>query len=160
MLQTILPWSTGSNDHTTSVAWGDVNGDGLLDLAVGNDGQSSKVYLNKDQDGAAQVLCLDARTGQTVWQAARKAFRACYSTPFVLQRAGEEAELIVASTAGISGYHPNTGAEIWKYTWTFARNPLRTVASPVAGSRTIVPFGGSGVSRVIPAIASAFELTQ
>ena len=34
------------------------------------------------------------------------------------------------------------------------------VGSPVRGSRTIVPFTGSGVSRVIPASASAFELTQ
>ena len=34
------------------------------------------------------------------------------------------------------------------------------VGSPVRGSRTMTPFGGSGVSRVIPAAASAREFTQ
>ena len=34
------------------------------------------------------------------------------------------------------------------------------VASPVCGSRTIMPFGGLGVSRVMPASARAFELAQ
>ncbi len=32
--------------------------------------------------------------------------------------------------------------------------------SPVAGSRSMRPFGGSGVSRVTPAIASAFEFAH
>ncbi len=38
-----------SNDNTLSVALGDVEGDGDLDLAVGNDNQQSVIYLN---DGA------------------------------------------------------------------------------------------------------------
>ncbi len=32
---------------TTSVAWGDWNGDGDLDLAIGNDGQANQVYDNE-----------------------------------------------------------------------------------------------------------------
>ncbi|MCP4540916.1 MAG: hypothetical protein GY832_27590, partial [Chloroflexi bacterium] len=42
-------FGTGS-DQTYSVAWGDVDGDGDLDLAVGNIGQQNVVYLN-DGDG-------------------------------------------------------------------------------------------------------------
>ena len=49
-------WQSAAADYTTSLAWGDVNGDGYLDLAVGNgpfrdengietEGQN-KVYLN------------------------------------------------------------------------------------------------------------------
>ena len=37
---------------------------------------------------------------------------------------------------------------------------INPVGSPVFGSRTMVPFGGSGVFFVMPAAASAFELTH
>ena len=39
-------WSSPLN-NTLSVAWGDLNGDGYLDLAIGNDGKN-EVYLNNN----------------------------------------------------------------------------------------------------------------
>ncbi|MCS7060119.1 MAG: FG-GAP-like repeat-containing protein [Anaerolineae bacterium] len=39
-------WSSPTVSPTTSIAWGDWNDDGWLDLAVGNDGQADQVFAN------------------------------------------------------------------------------------------------------------------
>ncbi|MEM7124840.1 MAG: VCBS repeat-containing protein [Chloroflexota bacterium] len=39
-------WSSEENDRTQGIAWGDVNGDGFPDLAVGNFVQANRVYMN------------------------------------------------------------------------------------------------------------------
>ena len=49
--QLSLAWSSTEADFTESVAWGDVDGDGHLDLAVGNNGEPNRVYLNQGLDG-------------------------------------------------------------------------------------------------------------
>ena len=38
-----LAWTSPESEKTGSVAWGDMNGDGLADLAVGNDGAPNRV---------------------------------------------------------------------------------------------------------------------
>lgn len=103
-----------------------------------------KVFLNNDQDGSSKLLAFDAVTGKTAWEAQRKAFRACYGTPFLNDRADGSKELIVASTAGITGYDPATGKEYWWYTWTFQGMALRIVASPVAANGLVFVNSGAG----------------
>ena len=68
-----------------------------------------KVILNVDQDDLAEVVAFDAKTGDLVWKKSRPAFRACYTTPFVLERDGKT-EVIVGSTAGVTSYDPKDGA--------------------------------------------------
>jgi hypothetical protein len=48
-----LAWSSPETDVTRSVAWGDWDGDGDLDLAVGNQGEPNRVYEN---DGGSLSL--------------------------------------------------------------------------------------------------------
>ena len=48
-------WQSSEEDPTLSVAWGDIDGDGDLDLAVGNNGAPNRIYVNRhgtlDQQG-------------------------------------------------------------------------------------------------------------
>ncbi len=104
-----------------------------------------KVYYNHDQDGAAVIVALDAKTGKTAWEKTRKAFRTCYSTPFLQERSDGESDLIVASTAGLTGYDPATGKENWTWAWDFApTKPLRTVGSPILSNGLVVVGSGDG----------------
>jgi outer membrane protein assembly factor BamB len=103
-----------------------------------------KVILANDQDGKAVLLAFDTRTGKTVWEAERKAYRASYATPFINDRADGSKELIVASTAGISGYDPANGKEFWNCALTFQGMPLRIVASPVAANGLVFAACGAG----------------
>jgi outer membrane protein assembly factor BamB len=105
----------------------------------------SKVFVANDQDDEAELLAFDAATGKDAWRAKRKAYRACYSIPFLIEKPGMPAELIVGSTAGVTSYDPETGHENWDFTsWPFAKMALRTVASPIAVNGIIVANSGDG----------------
>ncbi len=103
-----------------------------------------KVILANDQDGSAHLLAFDAKTGDKAWESERKAFRTCYSTPFVNVRPDGKKELIVASTAGVTGYNPADGSANWWYTWSFTGMALRTVASPIASGGLVFANSGDG----------------
>jgi outer membrane protein assembly factor BamB len=102
-----------------------------------------RVYLTNDQDGSAALLAFDAETGKPAWQRERRAYRTCYSTPFV-RVLPEGPELVVASTAGVTAYDPASGDVNWNCDWPFAGRPLRTVASPIAGAGLIFASAGDG----------------
>jgi outer membrane protein assembly factor BamB len=102
------------------------------------------VFLNNDQDGKATLTALHAKDGKIAWQVPREAFRACYSTPFILKEGDKPAELIVTSTAGIAGYEPSTGEEKWNWAWKFDGMALRTVGSSVYLNGVVFATSGDG----------------
>jgi outer membrane protein assembly factor BamB len=103
-----------------------------------------KVFFANEKDRSSQLLAFDAKTGKTLWKADRKPFRTCYSVPFILDKKDGESELIVGSTAGITGYNPANGHENWNFTWSFKTKPLRTVASPIAHQGLVFQTSGDG----------------
>jgi len=104
------------------------HGAGASPIPIGD-----KVYLNNDQDGKAELLCLEGKTGNVVWSVHRPFHRACYSSPLLRTFAdGRKPELVVVSTKGITGYDPDSGAQHWNWEWDFkTKLLLRTVASPI-----------------------------
>jgi outer membrane protein assembly factor BamB len=99
-----------------------------------------------DQPVPCLVFAFNAKDGSEAWKAPRKSFRACYSTPFIREDDKGKPELIVASTAGVTGYNPADGSENWNYVWSFpnARQPLRTVASPIEAAGLVIANAGEG----------------
>jgi outer membrane protein assembly factor BamB len=106
---------------------------------------AGRVFLADDQDGSSVLVAFEAKTGKPLWQAARRPYRSCYSTPFIREIPGG-AELVVASTAGVTAYDPETGSVNWNCDWPHAnpKKPLRTVASPVTSGGLIFANAGDG----------------
>lgn len=103
-----------------------------------------KVIIANDQDGLAEVLALDAESGEVLWKTARAPFRASYSTPLLVERPGEATEVLVASTGGASTYDLRSGSETWKWIWKSNDKQLRTVGSPIVSNGLVVFSGGNG----------------
>lgn len=119
------------------------------------------VILNNDQDGAASLVALKSITGEVAWEASRRPYRACYSTPFILAD-GAKTELIVASTGGITSYDPHSGKVNWDWIWDFTGTmPLRTVGSPIYSNGLIIAASGDGGgARHLVAIRAANGKTE
>jgi outer membrane protein assembly factor BamB len=115
------------------------HGPGMSPMVVGE-----RVILINDQDVSSVLIALNAKDGKTAWEAPRKHFRACYSTPFLLEKVGADPQLIVGSTAGLTSYEPTSGKENWSWTWKFDGMALRTVASPVQSQGIIILSSGDG----------------
>jgi len=103
-----------------------------------------KVIAVSDGDNHAEVFCVDSKTGKVLWSQKRQHFRASYCTPLV--RTGHQGEeVIVSSTAGLTGYDLATGHPNWNWTWPFESKPLRSVSSPVLSTgNTLLASAGDG----------------
>ncbi|QVL32151.1 PQQ-binding-like beta-propeller repeat protein [Telmatocola sphagniphila] len=115
------------------------HGAGLSPIVVGD-----QVIINNDQQDFAEIQAFSAKTGSPTWKKARQAYRACYSTPFVIQKPKGPSELIVTSTAGLTSYNPDTGAVNWNWMWKFDKKGLRTVGSAIAQNGIIIAASGDG----------------
>jgi outer membrane protein assembly factor BamB len=100
--------------------------------------------LAKAVANPSTLYALDKKTGNTVWEARREPYRACYSAPFVIERPGKATELIITSTTAITSYDPDSGKPNWNWKWSFSSMPLRTVASTAFVNDTLLACSGDG----------------
>lgn len=113
------------------------------------------VFVNVDDDQHAELIAFDAKTGQKKWAAPRKAHRACYTTPFLLERSGRAVELILGTTTAVTSYQPATGKVNWEYpvVWPKGDTPLRVIGHPVyAGGLLVLSSGDGGGARYMAGI--------
>ncbi len=115
------------------------HGAGASPVVAGNN-----VVVNVDQDGKAELRAFDAKTGKPAWSKKRDFERACYSSPFLLEKTDAGPDLLVASTGGVTAYDPNDGKVIWNYVWKFDKARLRTVGSPIYHAGMIFAISGDG----------------
>jgi outer membrane protein assembly factor BamB len=112
------------------------------------------VYVNVDDDKRAELIAFDAKTGEKRWSAPRQPHRASYSTPFLLERPGKPAELLLGTTTAVTAYEPATGKVVWSFEtpWPSGRK-LRVVGSPIAADGlVVVPHGDGDGSRYMIAV--------
>jgi outer membrane protein assembly factor BamB len=104
------------------------------------------VYVNVDDDEHAELVALDAKTGEKKWIAPRKHVRASYSSPFILKRGNRPAELVLGTTTAITSYDPATGKVNWNYDvpWPAGMMPLRVICQPVYVAGLVVMSCGDG----------------
>lgn len=99
------------------------------------------VILAKDMMGPSSIMAFDTKTGETIWSTLRKIRKTSYATPMILNRPGQEPQLIcVSGASGVSGLNPYTGETLW-HTEEFS---MRTVASPIYGKDLIIASDGGG----------------
>lgn len=113
------------------------------------------VYVNVDDDEHAEFIAFDAKTGAKKWAVTRKHHRASYTSPFILERPGKPAELLLATTTAITAYEPATGKEVWSYSvpWAPGQMVLRMIGHPVYCAGLLVCyFGDGGGARYMVAI--------
>jgi outer membrane protein assembly factor BamB len=88
------------------------------------------------------VLCLDAKTGKTIWKQARdtdakEESRETYITPMAIDAKGRT-EIIIPGGEFVTAHDSETGKELWR--WEFTRERLiyqRVVVSPVIGDALV-----------------------
>ncbi len=71
-----------------------------------------KVILCLDYDKDSHLLCLERKTGKTVWKTDRSEFLVDCATP-VLWSSGGQKQVVVAGTLRVVGYDLETGKEVW-----------------------------------------------
>ena len=70
-----------------------------------------KLFIQFDTNKEGKVLALNASTGDTVWETARKS-KISWASP-ILADLGDHKELVLSSSPQVAAYDPGNGKELW-----------------------------------------------
>ena len=96
-----------------------------------------RVYIPNDQDGPSSLLCLDGKTGKTIWNKSREPKLVAYSTPLLVPSARQ---IVLNSSHGLTGFDLETGDEKWRC-HVYEK---RAVGSPTLAAGLVVASSGQG----------------
>lgn len=97
----------------------------------------------QDDDLSPALYALDKRTGKILWKDVRDDMAVNYSHPIICETK-HGAEIVVAGTGKLIGYHPSTGKRLW-----YAKVLLRNIkTTPVAHKGAIyISLESSGIAN-------------
>lgn len=98
-----LQWQRDLGRLMTRLGWGEA----VTPVIHGN-----RLLLNWDQEKDSSLICLDARTGKTLWRTPRDEVTS-WNTPLVVEHKGRT-QVIVNGTKRVRSYDLETGKEIWQ----------------------------------------------
>lgn len=126
-----VQWHRDLGRLTTRLGWGE---------AVTPVVHRGRLILNWDQEKDAALICLDARTGETMWKTPRDEVTS-WNTPLVVEHKGRT-QIVVNGANRARGYDLETGKELWQC------GPMTTnaIPSPVAADGVAYCMSGYGDS--------------
>lgn len=72
-----------------------------------------RIIILVDHEGASYLLCLEKKTGETIWKVDRDS-RVSYASPSIIPIAGQP-QIVCSSAGSIEGYDPVNGERLWSF---------------------------------------------
>ena len=122
-----------AHDHSGKLLWKQAMGPFLNDFGAASSPilVGDRVILCQDHDLDSFLLCLDKRTGETLWKTDRSEFLRNSCTPILWNNDGR-LQIVIAATLRVVGYDLETGHEAWT---------VRGISRTVVSSPTVGPDG-------------------
>ncbi|WP_373652806.1 MULTISPECIES: PQQ-binding-like beta-propeller repeat protein [unclassified Schlesneria] len=120
-------------DHSGKLIWKKPLGPFLNDFGAASSPivHGDRLILCQDHDLDSFLICLDKRSGETLWKTDRSDFLRNSCTPILWNNEGRQ-QIVVAATLRVVGYDLETGKEAWT---------VRGISRTVVSSPTVGPDG-------------------